>query len=361
MAVKQPPAQDLAPAKTNENTPAKPQADLSPTATASQSFVKKVERQFNAELGQGVNWSPLQQRLAQHLFVKADAALKALEIKRASNSYKQNDPAITWQNVNMTKLAIDAVHRVNLGLDALIDNHIHIIPYLNKRTGQYDVDLRIGYKGVDHIARNFSLEQPIEIKYQLVHATDSFEMGSNEYGGEKPIFKQSNPFDPGKVIGGFGYIRYAEPARDRVVIVEYREFEKAKKASGGVEFWGGIQKKWVDKKLVDGEFDEKFEKEMQFKTVVFRVCKHLTLDPEKINADTVAAMRAAELDAIDAQVEEEVSRQGNGETLSLQPVQPQEAVIVTEAGEPAAAVSATPTVTTVAEQPTLGAEEDPGY
>ncbi len=284
--------------------------------TISERFVQKVERQFVAEMGSPISWTPLQKALAQHLYVKIDAALSALEIKRASNSYKKNDPPITWENVNMTKLAIDACNRVNVGLDANIPNHIHVIPYLNKRTGKYDVDLRIGYTGVDHCARNFATDPPIDIKYQLVHETDVFKYGT-QHGIAFYDYQQTSPFDPGKVIGGFGYVSYEDPRKNQVVIVEAREFEKARKASGGVEFWGGEQTGWVDGKKVNTGYDEKFEKEMQFKTVVIRVTKKIALDPSKINAATLSAISEAHMDAIDAEITEEVAANANREPLSL--------------------------------------------
>src|SRR5262249_46856929 len=154
--------------------------------------------------------------------------------------------------------------------------------YPNSRTKLYDVDLRPGYMGEDHCHRKFAINPPLDIWYQLVHETDEFSYGKNIEGGDWVKFEQTSPFKPGEVIGGFGYITYDDPRKNRVVIVEYREFEKAMKASKGVEFWGGVQDQWVDgddgkRKKVKGEFDEKFQKEMMYKTVVHRVAAKLPL------------------------------------------------------------------------------------
>lgn len=286
------------------------------TQTISESFVLKVERQFKAELGSPTAWTQLQKTLAQHLYLKIDASLAAAEIKRGRNS---TAPAFTWANVNMVKLALDAVHRVHLGLDALLANHIHVIPYLNSRTQKYDLDLRIGYKGKDHVHRRFAIDPPLDVLYQLVHETDNFSYGRGADGVAWIKYEQTNPFNPGEVIGGFGYIIYEDPRKNRVVIVEYREFEKARKASKGTEFWGGMQQVWENGRKVDGQVDEKFEKEMQFKTVVHRVTEKIALDSSKVNQSILDAMAESEMDAVESQMEAEVAENGNGQMLAIDP------------------------------------------
>lgn len=287
-----------------------------PEPAISQKFVAKVSKQFQASVGSVIAWTDLEQALAQNLYVKLDTQFRALEAKRASISFKKNDPPITWENINMEKLAIDAVARVKMGLDANLPNHIHVIPYLNGVTKKYDVDLRIGYMGVDHVSRKFAKREIVDIRYKLVHETDEFQV-LIQNGIEVPYFKQTNPFNPGAVIGAYGYIMHDDPRLNRVVVIEYREFEKAMKASKGVEFWGGIQTEWKDGKKVEGEYDEKFMKEMQYKTVVFRTNKHIALDPAKINLPEFQNMVHASFGAVEAEMAEIVEQHANGETLSL--------------------------------------------
>lgn len=284
--------------------------------TISEKFVSKVEKQFVAEMGEPLSWTPLQRALAQHLYVKVDNALVALELKRSKASSKKNDPPITWENVNMNKLAMDAVSRVTLELDAAIPNHIHVIPYLSSATGKYDIDLRIGYAGVDHCRRKFAVDPPLEIRYQLVHETDKFSHGVRN-GIAYVEFEQSQPFSPGEVIGGFGYVSYDDPRKNRVIIVEYREFEKAMKASKGVEFWGGEQTTWENNKRVAAGFDEKFRKEMQYKTVVHRVCAKIALDSAKVNSANLAALSDAQIDDYADEMDQEVAQFANVEVLEL--------------------------------------------
>src|SRR5690606_12867086 len=111
--------------------------------------------------------------LAQHLFLKVNNVLKDLETKRL-NATKPYGTPYTWQNVNMRKMAVDAVHRVQLGLDALIPNHIHPVPYFNKREGKYDIDLRVGYVGQAYYRVKTAVEEPLDVVYGLVYSTDRF-------------------------------------------------------------------------------------------------------------------------------------------------------------------------------------------
>lgn len=324
--------------------------------TMSQKFLAKVERQVKAELGSSLEWTPVQKALAQHLFLKIDRQLAALEAKRAGNSYKKNDPPITWVNVNQAKLAIDAVHVVNLGLDANVANHVHVIPYLNNRTKQYDVDLMIGYAGKDHVARTMAIDQIVDIRYQLVYEGDEFDIVKNADGSESPVYKPANYFKPGEVVGFFGHVICQDPRKTRVVVVPYREFEKAMNASKGVEFWGGEQTEWKDGKKVAAGYDEKFRIEMMFKTGVIRTTKTIALDPAKINAPSLTYMQRVEMaraeDVIDAEAEEFA----NAKVIEIAPA------IAPDAGlkEAPAADKETGVVEEPA-QATLSAEEDPGY
>src|SRR5208337_22006 len=106
--------------------------------TLSEQFTKAVITEIGS--GQAIAFSPHQKKLAQHLFVKIDASLQSLELKRMQNPQKRDNTPITWENVNMGKLATDAAYRIDLGLDALIPNHIHVIPYFNGRLKKYDLD-----------------------------------------------------------------------------------------------------------------------------------------------------------------------------------------------------------------------------
>jgi recombination protein RecT len=264
--------------------------------TVSQRFSNMVMREFASTVGK-LQVDPYQMKLAQHLFVAIDNSLRTLETKRLDGG-KQGTP-ITWQNVNMQKLALDAVHRIELGLDALIPAHLYTIPYMNKRLGKYDVDLRVGYKGEDFYYREMALDPPVDIIYELVHETDTFKpiKKSALCEVESYEFEQNEPFNRGKVIGGFGYIQYQDPRKNKLVIVSQEDFAKSRKKAMSDQFW------------------KDYEKEMQYKTLVHRTVKHIPLDPRKINA----SFHTVETDNAIVMNEREIDENANQGYIDIQP------------------------------------------
>jgi recombination protein RecT len=327
-------------------------------ATTSERFVALVQRQFTAELGDTLAWTDYQKRLAQHLFLKVDAQLRYLESRRSND----RQTPYTWANVNLQKLALDGVHRIGLGLDALIPNHISPVPYWNNSAKKYDVDLRIGYVGKDYCHRKFAVEEPVDIIYHLVHETDHFrpimKSLANEVEGYE--FEIRQPFDRGKVVGGFGYVMYADPKKNRLVLVSQRDFQKAEAAAGSREFWS----------------DEKWRLEMMYKTVVHRTTSKIALDPTKVNAKSYAYVEAQERET---EVAEEMAMEANREVIDVdvtdveQPrqVERSESSDSEEQGQEQPTQTATPEPETkgsskrtrpAKEEPLdLGAQPDPGF
>ena len=229
-------------------------------------FTNMVVSEFTGVIGNlPDNFDEKKKKLTQHLFIKIDADLKALEKKRSWNNLKQNDPAISWENINMPKLAVDSMRRVELGLDALIPNHISVIPYLNKRTNLYEIDLRTGYEGKNYYTRKMALDIPVNITYRLVYDSDEFIaiMKSFDQPIESYSFKIINPFKRGKIIGGFGYIEYKDKIKNELILVSEDDFKKIEKENNF----------WID-----------FPIQMRFKTLVHRTTEKILLDPDKINS-----------------------------------------------------------------------------
>lgn len=268
------------------NVPAEQKPAGVPAATAFENAVLKEMTRFD----EGVAMTAAQKRLAQHLFVRVDMALKEAEAKR-----KQDNPTpYIWVNVNMQKLALDALHRIELGLDALIPNHIWPIAYYNGHNKNYDMDLRIGYAGKDYYRRAMALEEPKDIIYELVYENDTFKpiKRSLENGAENYVFDIPKPFDRGKVIGGFGYIVFEDSRKNKLVLVDQKEFDRAKAKAGNDKFWGP----WEDR--------------MQLKTVVHRTVGKLPVDPRKVT-DAFMAVEAQD-DATDrVEAEREIATLGN--------------------------------------------------
>ena len=233
----------------------------------SKRFIQKVSNEVASAVGGGIELSDSQKRLATNLFVKLDNDLEQAEADRRKKG--KNSPEIVWKNINMQKLALDAAHRIQLGLDALVPNHLHTIPYLNGKTGKYDLDLRIGYKGKHHYRVKFSSDNVVDIRYELVHENDNFKPLWKDVNNdvEKYIFEcADNPFNRGDVIGGFGYIEYENPKKNKLVLVTKDDFDKVKKAYTSGPVW---KSDW--------------EHRMQLKTVVHRTTEKLDVDTTKTN------------------------------------------------------------------------------
>lgn len=259
--------------------------------TASERFASEIARQFEAEAGSPVHFTPYERTLAQHLFLKVDACLKEFETKRNDNS----KPAYIWQNVNMLKLALDAVHRIHLGLDALINAHLYPVPYLNGRTNKYDIDLRVGYRGKDYYRRNSAVEPPLDIRYELVYSNDRFAPIKKDFKNEVEgyEFEITSPFDRGNVVGGFAYISYDDPKKNLLVLVGEKDFKKSESAAKSKDFWS------------------KYPVEMRYKTLVHRATENLPVDPRKVNTAAYAYVESQDGDA-EEQARRTINQSANG-------------------------------------------------
>lgn len=261
---------------------------------ASERFTNQIMSQFQAEAGSPVQFTAYERALAQHLFLRVDSCLKEFEKKRRESGKESQAPFI-WQNVNMRKLALDAVHRIQLGLDALIPAHIYPIPYFNGKEKLYDIDLRVGYRGELYYRTESAVEKPQDVRLELVYSSDEFSpmMKSHDNNVEDYTFKIVNPFNRGNIIGGFAYISYKDPQKNKLVLVSEADFKKSCQAAKSQDFWS------------------KYPAEMRYKTLVHRAMSHLPIDPKKVNAPAFAAV---ESDSVEA----EIDRNANGEAIVVE-------------------------------------------
>lgn len=259
----------------------------------SERFTNAVMKEFNSITGGNLELTSMQKRLAQHLFLRIDTALGELERRRMDKG-TEGTP-IVWANVNMPKLAVDAMNRIELGLDALIPNHISPIPYFNKRTGKYDLDLRIGYVGKDFYRRAMAVEQPADIRYELVHENDVFEpiKKSHDNTVESYKFKIEKPFNRGRIVGGFAYIIFKEESKNILIIVTEEDFKKSESKAQAKEFWTG------------------YPTEMRYKVLVTKGTNKLQIDSAKVNAAFLAVEKEEELvdaTAVQAEIESQANK-----------------------------------------------------
>lgn len=283
----------------------------------SERFTSKVIQEFGGGVG-SPQVTEFQRRLIQGYFIAIDRALKMAEEERLRKNEKNKDHEkydnplpITWQNVNMTDLALDVVHFARMGLDMMQDNHLFPIPYKNSKTQRYDITLMPGYNGIQYIAERYAVEPPKAVTIELVYSTDIFRPIKKTAGNrvESYEFEITQPFDRGDIVGGFGYIEYEDPAKNELIIMTKKDIQKRKPRYASANFWGGTQKVWENGKMVEQETDGWFE-EMCLKTIKREVysAKHIPRDPQKIDdAYQYMKMREARMAEMEAQAEIEAN------------------------------------------------------
>lgn len=287
--------------------------------TASERFTNMVVNEFQGNIGQ-LNLNEYQKQLIRNYFIGIDNALKVAETSRSFSKKKANDPTITWENVNMNKLAVDVVQNAKMGLDMSVANHLHVVPFKNGKTNKYDLTLMPGYEGLKYIAANFALYKVADIKVELVHENDVFQptYKNNIEGYE---FKITNPFSRGNVIGGFGYIRYENEVHNKLVVMSVEELLKRKPSTASAEFWGGQKDKWEDGKKVGTEEIEGWTNEMLYKTMVRATCKKVTVDPKKINDSYIYVMDTSDnyyMEQQEEKVQGEIDENANNSLIDIE-------------------------------------------
>lgn len=260
--------------------------------TVSERFTQMIMREFANVSGNGVKLSPSKKQLTQHLFIAIDSKLHEYELRRIEKNQKDKLP-IVWANVNMQKLAKDAIHRINLGLDAFIENHIQIIPFYIKSDKKYTIDLGIGFVGKDYYRRKMAIDPPKNVIYELVYKNDKFKPVKKDINNkiEAYIFEiAEDAFNRGETVGGFGYIEYEDPTKNKLVLISEKEFKKAESCAPTDVFW----KKWPEN--------------MKYKTTVLRTTAKIQPDPEKINESYMIVENDDQEKRILAEIEENANK-----------------------------------------------------
>ena len=266
------------------------------TRTVPQKFADKVQRLFKAEFGLEVQWSELQNTLAQHMFVGVDQWMK----KHNADDRNSNNQ-MSWERIDQQQLAMDSVHRISMELDALIPNHIHPVPYKAGHTGLVRLDLRIGYEGLMYTRMRFCVDPPLKVTMKLLHKGDRFREFITAGGIDSFEYEAFDSLNPGEITGGFYYFSYANPRKNKLKIVPMSRFKIARDSAMTKTFWDA----------------EKSKIPMHFKTLVTVAMKDLPLDPRKVNGRTIQALETSSNDFILADVEDEIAENANGEVIGI--------------------------------------------
>ncbi len=314
----------------NTNTAAAPamapavqpkKTDIAP----SERFTHLVVREMNGTVGGDLQLTDFQRRLIKNYFIGVDRALRVAEDNRLRKSEKYRDEVpVTWENINMNQLAIDVVHYSRLGLDPCQKNNLHIIPYKNKKRGIYDINFMPGYVGLELVTKKYAQEIPVDVTTELVYSTDHFKIikksGTVPYDTYE--FEIKDAFDRGEIKGGFAYIQYEDPRKNKLIHMKIADILKRKNSGqGNAEFWGGDKDKWEDGKKVGKEHIEGWFEEMCLKTIKRHVYNgsNIPLDPRLID-DTYKYIKQREMEAERQLAQDEVDANANRVPIDLTPM-----------------------------------------
>jgi recombination protein RecT len=293
--------------------------------TASEVFTTKVMNEFYSDSGE-LALTNFQKRLVGNYFVGVDASLKMAEEKRLKKSEKYRDSVpVTWQNINMSKLARDVVACARIGYDPAQKNHINLVPYKNNTTGKYDIGFIEGYRGLELKGTKYGLNVPDAVIVEVVYSTDKFRSikkdARNKY--ENYEFEITNDFDRGQIVGGFYYHVFSEnPERNKLVVMSLKEIEKRRPQYASVEFWGGEKDVWEkdpetgrNKKNGTEHVDGWYEK-MVWKTVYRAAYNDITIDSQKIDNDYLR-LSQMESDVEQSRVNDEIRQNANQKVIDV--------------------------------------------
>lgn len=316
----------------------------------SEAFTNKVLKEFGSNVAGNIQVTDYQRQLIQGYFIATDRALKMAEEKRVSKNennkdHKWDNPdPINWNTVDLNALALDVVHYARMGLDMMQDNHLSAIPFKDNnrlsRTGtkMYVVNLMPGYNGIQYIAEKYALEKPVSVTVELVYSTDTFKplKKNRENRVESYDFEINNAFDRGEIVGGFGYIEYTEPTKNKLIIMTIKDILKRKPDKASGEFWGGKKTAWEKGQKVEVETEGWFE-EMCLKTVKREVysAKNMPRDPKKID-DAYEYMRMQEIRLAQMETQEVIDAEANQVVIDTEaqetPQKPAQPAFLTDDG-----------------------------
>lgn len=192
-------------------------------------------------------------------------------------------------------------------------NHLHPVPYKNNKNQQYDIALMPGYTGIEYVAKKYAIDPPLAVAVELVYSTDYFKpiKKTHENKIENYVFEIKQPFDRGTVMGGFGYIEYSNPEKNKLIMMSKTNIEKRKPSYAAAEFWGGTKTIWEKGQKIKVETDGWYD-EMCLKTIKREVysSKHIPRDPKKVD-DDYQYMKMKEAGFLELQVQSEIDANAN--------------------------------------------------
>jgi recombination protein RecT len=215
-----------------------------------------------------------------------------------------NEQGLKWSQVAVDyKLAQDLMVCAQIGFDMRSEKMLYAVPRMDNKVGKYRFTLQKGYMGRVYEAMKYAEGNLEDITAMLVYSTDKFvpHIHDSQHPGDTYEFEIMNPFDRGSLMGGFAYLIYDNPARNRLVLVSKADIEKRRAVSKSSKFWGG----WYD--------------EMALKTVYIAGAKAVKLDPDKLD-EAYERSQVMESDGDDLEVQNQIhEKQAQAELVELEP------------------------------------------
>lgn len=261
-------------------------------------FVNKVLAELAGSVK--VEWNEEQRRLAQGYYMGIERALQAAEERR--NPSKNSTP-FNWKNTVIdSDLAQKIATNVRFGLDMRIDNNLSVIPRMDNKVGKYRLSFMLGYEGRKLIAKKYALDKVIDIKDELVYENDKFSILKKDANRsvESYSFEIQNPFDRGKLVGGFVYVQFENPAKNFVFLMSAKEIEKHKAKAQTAAIWN----EWYDV--------------MARKTLIHAACRKISIDPAKIDEAYREWERSETENAIEKSQEVIAENANNGSVIDIE-------------------------------------------
>ena len=317
-------------------------------ASPSERFASLVEREFQSNNGE-IQITSFQKKLAQNYFIAIDQMLKASEVKRLAKSEQYREPlSYTWDNVNVTKLAVDVMAFSSIGLDPCQPNHLAIIPYKNSSTNKYDLNFTIGYVGLELKAKKYGFDIPKEVITEVVYSNDRFKQykRNRENKVESYDFEVLDDFDRGEIKGGFYYLIFDDETKNRIRVFNMNDIEKRIPKKAAAEFWGGEKDKWENGKKTGKEEIEGWKDEMVLKTIKRAAYNSIPIDSSKIDESLMQVIQAEKSNDIEGDIRYEIQSNANMTEIDFEevktvqveipkaePITVQAEVVDTETGE----------------------------
>lgn len=253
----------------------------------SNSFVQRIVKEGVGNPDFSV--TPAQKNLIQGYFVAMDHTLTQQEIP--------------WKDVIVDyKLAQDLMVCAQMGFDMRAEGMLYAVPRRDKHAGgKQRFTIQKGYKGRVFMAQKYALGNLLDISVHLVYENDEFIPHFKDANHAYDTFEFNPPkncfVDRGKMVGGFAYISYENPAQNKLVVMSKADIDKRKSMAMSTKFW------------------DKWPEEMAIKTIYIQAAKAVPLDPSKID-DNFRAAQVMESAADDMEHQDEIiSAQAEGETI----------------------------------------------